>query len=389
MLFNAFSQEPCHFDPFCQRSWLHFKMVQEVANKPHKYTPGIPEHQNKRIENGFLSSTVGKLCGVCLRLCWLFSPNWNNSLQPGPFACSQAVTNLCFNSRNVLPGQCRQHGLHWRHYGDIRRHIFAKSEFFCGPACTFHTMWDYVRLWRADNVKGLTQRKQIIRLWSPGFDFRVYFVQTWEFDKIGSLLLMFMQSPQCRDDLPKSVCVCVCVRVCVSLCLSVSLRGLCLCCVCNEVAVAACLTGLGHAPGWKKPGGNDPAAWWRIRSLAPWLCASWVQHGVTCEVLYYWSIMKHSIYNILDYIMFYINLSFLNLSNFFERETENCKISIDKLCHLNKDTSTVSSPISGGHCLHMCLWRDRARESHRDREPSASGTEMRGVGQLKGMTWHA
>ena len=128
-----------------------------------------------------------------------------------------------------------------------------------------------------------------------------------------------------------SMCVCmyVCVRVCVSLCLSVSLHGLCLCCVRNEVAVAACLTGLGHAPGWKKPGGNDPAAWWRIRSLAPWLCA-------TCEVLY----MKHSIYNILesihnilDYIMFYINLSFLNIADFFERETEDCKISIDKLCH--------------------------------------------------------
>ena len=146
MLFNAFSQEPCHFDPFCQRSWLHFKMVQEVANKPHKYTPGIPEHQNKRIENGFLSSTVGKLCGVCLRLCWLFSPNWNNSLQPGPFACSQAVTNPCFNSRNVLPGQCRQHGLHWRHYGDIRRHILLRVNSSVGLhalSIQCEIMWGY------------------------------------------------------------------------------------------------------------------------------------------------------------------------------------------------------------------------------------------------------
>lgn len=128
-------------------------MVQEVSNKPHKYTPGIHEHQNTRIENGFLSSTVGKLFGVCLRLCWLFSPNWNNLLQRGLSACSQAVTNPCFNSRNVLPGQCRQHRLHWRH---SETH-FAKSEFFCGPACTFYTMWDCVRLWRVDNVKGLQQ----------------------------------------------------------------------------------------------------------------------------------------------------------------------------------------------------------------------------------------
>ena len=60
-----------------------------------------------------------------------------------------------------------------------------------------------------------------------------------------------------------SQCVCVCSPVfCfVTLCVPVWSVFVPVCmCAHNEVAVASCLTGLGHASGWKKPGGNDPAA---------------------------------------------------------------------------------------------------------------------------------
>lgn len=211
--------------PFCRRNWLHGA---RSFQHTHKYTPGIPEHRNKRIENGFLSSTVGKLFEVCLRLCWLFSPNWNNSLQRGPFACSQAVTNPCFNSRNALPGQCRQHGLHWRHYGEIRRHILLRVNSSVGlhalsiqceiisgygalitsRVCTNNQrIWDHPKLQEAWQ---LTHRKQIIPLWSAGFHFRVrvYF------------------------DLPRSVCVCVYVFAFVYLCVSLCPCVVCVCAVC-------------------------------------------------------------------------------------------------------------------------------------------------------------